>query len=111
MNENDGYKHLERRPGSKYKQLFIKDRKLPVRILYALTVGEDPQAAEEVAKDYELPLEAVQEAIDYCIHNENVLREDYERESAKLKDFFEKYPPLLPPEYVPEKRFQAGYAT
>jgi uncharacterized protein (DUF433 family) len=102
MIEHSEYKYLERRPGSRYKQLFIKGMKLQARILYGLTMGEDPQTPEEIAKDYELPVEAVQEAIDYCVHNQDVLREDYESEAARLKILWEKTPPLLPPDYVAE---------
>src|SRR5207253_5591628 len=102
MNENNGYQHLERRPGSNYKQLFVKGRKIRALILYSQTVGEDARTPEEVAEDYHLPLEVVREAIDYCVHNPDVLREDYDRETANLKEFWEKYPPVVPPDYVPE---------
>lgn len=102
MNENNGYQHLERRPGSNYKQLFVKGRKIRAIVLYSLTRGEDAQSPAEVAKDYDLPLEVVNEAIDYCQRNPDVLREDNERETAKLKKLWEKHPPLVPPGYVPE---------
>jgi uncharacterized protein (DUF433 family) len=102
MNENNGYQHLERRPGSNYKQLFVKGRKIRALILYSQTIGEDARTPEEVAEDYDLPLEVVREAIDYCIRNPGVLREDYDRETANLKKYWEKHPPVVPPGYVPE---------
>jgi uncharacterized protein (DUF433 family) len=97
MNENNGYQYLERRPGSAYRQLFVKGVKIRALVLYSQTVGEDARTPEQVAQDYHLPLEAVQEAIDYCIRNPDVLQVDYDRETVKLNKFFERYPPVLPP--------------
>ena len=57
------YKFLEARPCSNYRQLFIKGRKIRAEVIYRETVGEEPQTLEEVARDYNIPLEAVQEAI------------------------------------------------
>src|SRR5215468_9838321 len=99
MNQDNGYQHLERRPGSTYQQLFVKGLRIRAQVLYSQTVGEDARTAEQVAQDYDLPLQAVQEAIDYCIRNPDVLREDYARETAKLEKLWEKYPPLVPPGY------------
>ena len=58
------YKFLTRKPKSVYKQLFIKERWISARTLYGMYVNEDmPMTAEEIAADYDLPLEAVLEAI------------------------------------------------
>jgi hypothetical protein len=102
MNDIDNYQNLERRPGSKYKQLFVKGRKIRAEVLYRQTVGEDPRTAEEVAQDYGLPLEVVQDAINYCIRNPDVLQEDRDRETATLKKLWERHPPLVPPGLVSE---------
>ncbi len=101
MSENS-YKYLERRPGSNYKSLFIKDRKIRAEVLYRETIGEEPRTPEEVARDFELPLEAVQEAIHYCIHNAEFLRQEWEREEAEWREFEKKHPPVLPPGYKPQ---------
>jgi uncharacterized protein (DUF433 family) len=101
MSQN-GYQHLEHRPGANYKQMYVKGRKIRAIVLYGQTQGEDARAPEQVAQDYDLPVETVKEAIDYCIHNADVLREDYESESASLKRLWEKHPPVVPPGYVPE---------
>ena len=102
MNDNNGYKHLERRPGSSFKQPFIKDRKLTVAWLYDQTIGEDARTPEEVADDFQLPLEAVLEAIDYCLKNPAVLEDDLQRELARYREFDAKHPPILPPGYLPK---------
>jgi uncharacterized protein (DUF433 family) len=60
------YKYLTRKPGSVYRQLFVRDRWIAARTLYGQSVGDDARTSEELANDYDLPLEAVQEAIAYC---------------------------------------------
>lgn len=97
----DSYKHLEPRACSNYRQLFIKGRRIRAEVLYRETVGEDPRTAEEVARDFDLPLEAVQEAIHYCEHNEEFLRQEREREEAEWRAFEKKHPPLRPPDNLP----------
>lgn len=90
------YQHLEPRPGSRVSQLFIKGRKLRAERKYRETVGEDPRTPEQVAEDFDLPLNAVLECIYYCIHNENLLNQDRAEEEARFQEFAKKYPPLRP---------------
>src|SRR5207248_8115719 len=80
------YKYLVRKPKSVYKQLFIKDRWISARTLYGKYVREDePMTLEEIAADYDLPLEAVKEAIAYCESNPPELAQDYAREEALME--------------------------
>jgi uncharacterized protein (DUF433 family) len=102
MSDPNSYKCLEPRPCSNYRQLFIKGRRIRAEVLYRETVGEDPRTPEEVARDFDVPLEAVQEAIHYCVHNEEFLRQEREREEAEWREFEKKYPPLRPPDAQPE---------
>ena len=74
------YQFLEPRPGSHYRQWFLKSPRIRAEVLYRQTIGPDARTSEEVASDYNLPLEAVREAIEYCLHNEDVLRSDSEKE-------------------------------
>ncbi len=46
---------------------------------------ETPMTPPEIAADYDLPLEAVQEAIVYCESNPPEIAEDYAREEAWMK--------------------------
>lgn len=101
MSQTNNYQYLEPRPGSNYKQLFIKGRKIRAEIIYRETIGEEPRTPEEVARDFDVPLEAVQDAIRYCIENEDFLRREREKEEAEWREFEKKYPPLLPPDYQP----------
>src|SRR5262249_5075312 len=77
------YKSLARKPRSVYKQLFIKDRRVSAQTLYGkFAREEEPMTPEEIAADYNLPLEAVQEAIAYCESNPPELAQDFAREEA-----------------------------
>jgi len=102
MSEGKVYRHLEPRPCSNYRQLFTRGRKIRAEVLYRQTVGEDPRTPEQVAEDYELPLEMVLEAIDYCIHNEDLLRQERERGLARGRALGLDRPPLVPPDYKPD---------
>ena len=78
--------YLERDPKSAYKQLSIKGRRIRARILYGLYMSdEEPMTLEQIASEYDLPLEAVKEAIAYCESDPPELQEDYEREMRSME--------------------------
>ena len=80
------YKYLVRKPKSNYKQLFIKDRWISARTLYGKYAREEePMTPEEIAADYDLPLEAVLEAIAYCESNPPEIAQDFAREEALME--------------------------
>src|SRR5438034_404250 len=80
------WKYLAPNPKSKYKQLFIKGRRIRARTLYgAYMSAEEPMTPEEIAADYDLPLEVVQEAIAYCQSDPPEIREDFEREERIME--------------------------
>jgi uncharacterized protein (DUF433 family) len=79
------WQYLAPKAGSHYKQLFVKGTRIAARVLYSYyTPGEDwaGQTPEEIAAGFNLPLEAVREAIAYCESNPPELHEDWEREEA-----------------------------
>jgi hypothetical protein len=78
------YKYLRPKPGSNYRQLFVNGR-IRAEILYRETVGPEPLTPEQVAREYGLPVEAVAEAIDYCLRNRELLDEERAREAARIK--------------------------
>lgn len=103
MNETHGYKYLLVDYWSSCKLPFMKDpRKIRADQLYGQTVGEDALTPEEVATDFGLPLEAVLEAIQFCTQNEEFVRQEREKENARLREYEKKHPPLLPPGFVPQ---------
>ncbi len=80
------WKWLERDPKSSLKQLSVKGRRIRARTLYGLTVGEGAMTPEEVAEDYNVPLEAVREAIEYCESDPPEIREDFEAEERSVEE-------------------------
>lgn len=74
------WKHLERRRGSSYKQLGIKGKRIWAWTLYCETMNaKEPRTPDELATDFEIPLEAVQEAIAYCQSDPPERREDFRK--------------------------------
>jgi len=84
-NSTTSWKYLAPKPGSKYRQLFLKGRNIAARTIYGCFVGdESPMSPEEIADDRNIPLEAVLEAIAYCDSDPPELIRDYELEAALL---------------------------
>ena len=79
------WRYLERDPKSSYRQLSIKGRRVKARTLYGRFMSaEDPQTIEQIAADWDLPVEAVKEAIAYCQSDPPEIRQDFEREEKTL---------------------------
>jgi uncharacterized protein (DUF433 family) len=79
------YQHLEARPGSNYRQLWLKGRRIRAAVVDEEIHGPDPRTPEEFARDFEVPLEAVLEALDYVARNRTLIEQEREREAAKLR--------------------------
>jgi hypothetical protein len=65
-------------------------------ILYRLTVGPEPQTPQEVAQDYDLPLEVIQEAIEYAVQNQDLLDRERAREETRMQELGLDKPPYVP---------------
>ena len=96
MSNHDQYQYLESRPRSNYQQLWIKGRHIRAEILYRMTVNAEPRTPEEVAHDYDLPVEAVQEAIDYAVRHQALLDAERTREEVIIKQRGLDRPPVAP---------------
>jgi uncharacterized protein (DUF433 family) len=87
------WKYLEPRPGSFYRQLFIKGRRIRARSLYGHYMSEeDPWTPQQIAAEYDLPVEAVKEAIAYCQSNPPEIEQDFRREEALMEAKGRKHP-------------------
>lgn len=80
------YQYLESRPQSNYRQLWVKGRHMRAEVLYRMTVGPEPRTPAEVAGDYDLPVDVVLEAVDYCVRNQSLLDAERAREDARLRE-------------------------
>jgi hypothetical protein len=91
METNGEYKYLKPKRGSRYKQLFFG--RIRAEVLYRETVGPEPLTPAQVAREYNVPLDAVLEAIDYCVRNKDLLDAERAREDAAIKaDGRDKWP-------------------
>ena len=80
------YRYLAPKPGSSYKQLFIKGRRISARTLYGMYMSaEEPRTPEQIAEDFQLPVEAVREAIEWCASDPPELRRDIARDEAIME--------------------------
>jgi hypothetical protein len=101
MAEQIQYKHLMPKRGSNYRQLAVNGR-IRAEIIYRETVGLEPLTPEEVAREYSIPVEAVLEAIDYCLHNKDILDGDRAMEEASDKAAGRDKWPYAPKDYKPD---------
>jgi uncharacterized protein (DUF433 family) len=79
------YQHLEARPGSNYRQLWLKGRRIRAAVFYEEIHGPEPRTPEELARDYEIPLAVILEALDYATRNLPLIEQEREREAANLR--------------------------
>lgn len=78
--------YLAPNPNSAYRQLFLKGTRIRAEVIYGLTVdGSEPMTPEAVAADYDLPIEAVQEAIAYCQSRPPEIDEDHRKEELVME--------------------------
>ena len=71
------------REGSRYEQYFFQGRKVRAETLYHATVGSESMSVEEVAMDYDVPVVAVLEAIQYAVENAALLQREREKTGKK----------------------------
>lgn len=78
------YSHLEARPHPWRKILWIRGRNMHVWHLLA-TMLREGETAEETAKNFRLPIEAVHEALDYYHRNKALVDRETEEEGLRLQ--------------------------
>jgi uncharacterized protein (DUF433 family) len=79
------YQYLEPRPGSNYRQLWLKGRRIRAAVVDESIHGPDPYTPEEFAAEFQVPLEAVHEALDYVTQNRQLIEQERDREAARLR--------------------------
>ncbi len=79
------YEHLEPRPGSNYRQLFLKGRRIRAAVVHEAINGPDPFTPEEFAEEFQVPLAAVLEALEYVAQNRPLIEQERDHEAARLR--------------------------
>ena len=85
MTTKTQWQYLKRRPQSRWQQLYIKDRKLKAHTVWSDMVVNQ-WSEEETAYNWDLPIEAVREAIEYCEANLELLKKEATEEQRYLKE-------------------------
>lgn len=83
METETTYRYLEKRLHKWRKQLYIKGRNMSVWHLLC-SMWANNMTPEEVAADYDLPVEAIYEALDYYEKNRELLEAEAEEEKRWL---------------------------
>jgi uncharacterized protein (DUF433 family) len=79
------YQHLEARPGSNYRQLFLKGRRIRAAVVFEAVYGPDPYTPEEFAREYGVSQDEVREALDYVANNLPLIESERDREAADIR--------------------------
>ena len=79
------YQHLELRPGSNYRQMFLKGRRIRAAVVDETINGPDPCSPEEFVRDFHVSLEAVHEALDYVARNRALIEQERDSEAADIR--------------------------
>lgn len=79
------YQHLEPRPGSNYRQLWLRGRRIRAAVVDEAIHGPDPFTPEEFAQGFQVPLEAVLEALDYVARNRALIEQERDEEAASIR--------------------------
>jgi hypothetical protein len=82
--ENGEYKYLGPKRGSRYRQYFVNGRGVRAQSVYLDIVGPEQMTPEQAAENWNIPVEAVLECVDYCEKNADVLRQDWEEEEELI---------------------------
>jgi len=85
INTQIQYQHLEPRPGSNCRQLFLKGRRIRAAVVDEAIHGPDPRTPDEFARDLQVPLEAVLEALDYVTQNRELIERERNREAFNIR--------------------------
>ena len=79
------YRFLEPRPHPRRRQWWLKGRNVTVgQLVYSMRASGllgDPEAA---ARDFDLPVEQVREALDYYGHHRRLIEEEADEEKRRL---------------------------
>jgi hypothetical protein len=65
--------------------LFLKGRRIRAAVVDAVIHGPDPRSAEKYARDYQVPLEAVTEALEFVAANRTLIEQECDHEAARLR--------------------------
>lgn len=84
MSRETHYKHLEARPDSWRKQLYLKERNMTVWQVVGRLQAHG-YSVQEAAEHFDLPLAAVVEAVDYYQRHKDLVDAETAEEGRRLR--------------------------
>ena len=82
--EIENWQYLVSRPHAWRKQLYIKGRKLLASTIWR-DITANQMSPEQAAENWDLPLSAIYEAINYCENNQELLKLEADEEGYRLE--------------------------
>ena len=79
------WQYLEQRPDSWRKQLYLKGRRLRASNVWTDMIVNE-MTPEEAADNWDLPLEAIKESIEYCETHQDLLKQEALIERRHLEE-------------------------
>ncbi len=87
------WQYLEQRPHPWRKQLYIKGKRIKASVIYSDLIANNETPAE-AAENWDLPLAAITEVIEYCETNQELLKQEAEKGRRLLEAEGVKLEPL-----------------
>ncbi|MGK7878350.1 MAG: hypothetical protein AB4426_35120 [Xenococcaceae cyanobacterium] len=69
------WQYLEKRPHPWRKQLYLKGKRVKASVIYSDMIVND-ETPEEAADNWDLPLAAISEVIQYCESHQELLKQE-----------------------------------
>lgn len=79
------WQYLEQRPHPWRQQLYFKGRRLKAFSVW-MDMMVNEMSPEEAADNWDLPLAAVREAIEYCSSHQDLLKREAQEERRRLEE-------------------------
>ena len=79
------WQYLEKRPHPWRQQLYIKGRRIKASVIWSDMIANE-MSPEETADNWELPLAAVKEVIEYCETHQDLLKKEAEEGRRRLEE-------------------------
>ncbi|MDJ0635181.1 MAG: hypothetical protein QNJ34_18465 [Xenococcaceae cyanobacterium MO_188.B29] len=79
------WQYLEKRPHRWRKQLYLQGTRTKASVIYSSMVVNN-QSVQEAAEDWDLPLAAIEEVVEYCETHQELLKQEARAERQRLED-------------------------
>ena len=79
------WQYLEQRPHPWRKQLYLRGKRIKASVIYSSMVVNN-ETLEAAADNWDLPLAAIQEVVEYCQTHQELLKQEAREERRRLQE-------------------------